>query len=272
MRKYLKAIKLSSQITFVYNVNYLVASFIQLLSLLITIFMWQAVFHMNGSIDQYSFTSMIMYIFIVNTVFDLIGTNNISDKVSNDIRSGQLSIYLMRPFPHVLALFADLCGNKLTKIPMLLVLNGLVGTIIIYYSSSNNGDLNVNVTLQSILLFLVFISFSFLWNYILDYLLGLIGFWVDNPWILFYIKGHVTAVFCGLIIPLNLFPSWIRHILDYLPFQYYVYYPYQVLMGYTTASVYVTNLSIFMGWIVVIILITLIVWKKSINRFTAAGG
>ena len=46
-------------------------------------------------------------------------------------------------------------------------------------------------------MFLVFVLFSFLWNYLLDYLLGLVSFRADNPWILFYIKSHVTAVFCG---------------------------------------------------------------------------
>lgn len=272
MGKYLKAVKLSSQITLTYNKNFLISSVIQICSLLITIFMWKAVFHMNGSIDQYSFPSMVLYIFVVNTVFDLISTNNMSDRVSNEIRSGQLSVYLMRPFPHVLALFADLCGRQLTKIPMLLILNGLVGGIILYYANSGGEGLNISISAETVCLFLIFIMFSFIWNYIFDYLLGLIGFWIDNPWILFYIKGHVTAIFCGLIIPLNLFPHWLRDVLDYLPFQYYVYFPYQVLTGHISAYSYVSNLSLFMGWIAVMMLVMRLVWKKSIYRFAAAGG
>lgn len=273
MGKYLKAVKFSSQITFSYNKNFLISSIIQICSLLITIFMWKAVFHFNNnSIEEYSLTDMIIYIFIVNTVFDLIGSNNVSERVSNDIRSGQLSIYLMRPYPHVLALFFDLIGNKITKIPMILVMNGLVGSFVLYYSHQRNEDVYFNFSAQSVVMFLFFLLFSFFWNYIFDYLLGLVAFWMDNPWILFYIKGHVTAVFCGLIIPLNLFPNGVQKVLDYLPFQYYVFFPYQILSGNIGFYDYLTNLACFLGWILAFMAIMLIVWIKSINRFTAVGG
>ncbi|EFM11977.1 protein of unknown function DUF990 [Paenibacillus curdlanolyticus YK9] len=272
MGKYLKAVKLSAQITFSYNRNFFISSAIQIFSLLITIFLWRAVFHMGGSIEHYSFSDMILYIFVVNTLFDFISTNNISERVSNDIRTGQLSIYLMRPYPHVLALFADLFGTKLTKVPMLFILNGLVGGIIYYCFSVGSQGIDANLSLHSAGMFLLFVFFSFLWNYLFDYLLGLIAFWVDNPWILFYVKGHVTAVFCGLIIPLNLFPAWAQHVLDYLPFRYYVYYPYQVLTGEVGLQDYAANLAYFIGWILVITLIMYAIWKKSVARFTAAGG
>jgi ABC-type uncharacterized transport system, permease component len=124
MSKYLKALKLSSQASLAYNWNFFISTLIQILSLLITLFMWKAVFAAGGDIADYSYASMIVYIFVVNTVFELIGTNNTSARVSNDIRSGALGVWLLRPFPHFFSLLADVVGSKLPRLPALLVMNG----------------------------------------------------------------------------------------------------------------------------------------------------
>ncbi len=272
MEKYLKMLKISLQNTFIYRQNYIVSSLINILSILIVIFLWKSIYTINNnSIKAYSMASMILYIFIVNTVFEVVNTSAISSKVSNDIRLGTLSNYLMRPMSYLLFQFADTCGAKLAKLPMILVLNGVFG-VFFFMAYDIVGKTGFAITGGSVLLFTVFILLSFLWNYLFDYLLGVIGFWMDNPWILFYLKRQILPLVCGLLIPIDLFPNVIKNVLEVLPFQFYVYFPYKVLIGSVTLQQYMNNMLFFMAWIVGIGLVAQIVWKKSLKKYTAVGG
>lgn len=271
MEKYFKMLKISLQSTFVYRQNYIISSFINILSILIVIFLWQGVYLFNKSIKLYSLPAMILYIFIVNTIFQIINTSEISSRVSDDIRLGTLSIYLIRPFSYFFSQLADITGSIITKIPMIIILNGIVGLFFIIFSNII-GNIGFSLSIISVLLFLIFILLSFIWNYLFDYLLGTLGFWVDNPWIIFYIKGHVLSLICGLVVPIDLFPSYIKNVLEFLPFQYYVFFPYKVLIGAVSLADCIMNLLLFIGWIVGISIITFYVWKKSIKKYTAAGG
>ena len=95
-----------------------------------------------------------------------------------------------------------------------------------------------------------------------------------NPGLLLkaWIETRMLTLLCGLLIPLDLFPAVIKHILDYLPFQYYVYYPYQTLIGGVTTQQALLNVLYFTGWIAGISVITLFGWTRSMARYTAVGG
>jgi ABC-2 type transport system permease protein len=234
--------------------------------------LWKSIYTIdNSSIKAYSMASMVLYIFIVNTVFEMVNTSSISSKVSNDIRLGTLSNYLLRPMSYLLYQFADTCGAKLAKLPMILVLNGIFGA---FFCVTYNimGETGFAITGESVLFFTVFILLSFLWNYLFDYLLGVIGVWMDNPWILFYLKRQILPLVCGLLIPIDLFPNVIKNVLEALPFQFYVYFPYKVLIGSVSLQQCINNLLLFAAWIVGIGVFTQIVWKKSLKKYTAVGG
>lgn len=272
MGKYLKMLKISLQNTFIYRQNYIISSIINVLSILIVMFLWKSIYIINDtSIKSYSLASMMLYIFIVNTVFEIVNTAAISNKVSNDIRLGTLSNYLMRPVSYFLFQFADTCGDKIAKLPMILILNGIFG---VFFCASYDivGNVDFLITTGSVLLFFVFILLSFIWNYFFDYLLGVMGFWMDNPWILFYLKRQLLPLVCGLLIPIDLFPDIIKNILEILPFQFYVYFPYKVLIGAVTMQQCVNNMVLFIVWIIGMGIITQFIWGKSLKKYMAVGG
>ncbi len=96
--------------------------------------------------------------------------------------------------------------------------------------------------------------------------------WIENPWIVFYIKGHLVTLLGGLLIPIDLFPEFLQVIIDYLPFKYYVFFPFKVLIGEVATIEVLKNLGYFLIWIIGLSILTNFTWKKSLNQYTAVGG
>jgi len=264
MRKYLKTLKISLQNTFIYRYNYLFSCLINIFATTILIFLWRSIYLFNNRIENYTLASMLLYIFIANTVFNIIDTSSIADRVSEDIRLGQLSIYLLRPFSYFYYQFAQICGIKFSRLPVILFLYGILGTLLFYYLHGASTGFSISV--MSIFFFFIFILLSFFWNFMFDYLLGALGFWMENPWVIFFIKGE------RLIIPIDLLPSSLKSFLEYLPFKYYVYFPYKILSGTVSFNECMWNLFILIAWIAGIFFFIRFFWKKSIKNYTAAGG
>jgi ABC-2 type transport system permease protein len=213
---------------------------------------------------------MLLYIFIANTVFDLIDTSSTASTVSDDIRLGQLNNYLIRPFSYFFYQFAQECGTKVTKLPITISVYGVLGALL--FTLLNVTDISFTISITSLLFFFAFILLSFFWNFMLDYLLGTLGFWIENPWVVFFIKGEIIMFLCGLAIPIDLFPPFLRSFLEYLPFKYYVFFPYKILNGTVAFNECMWNLLLLIAWVGGISLFTYIVWKRSVKNYTATGG
>jgi ABC-2 type transport system permease protein len=270
MRKYFKALKISLLKTFIYRYNYIISCLINIFSTVILIFFWRSIYLFSGNVGSYTLSSMLLYIFIANTVYELIDTSSIANTVSDDIRLGQLNIYLIRPFSYFSYQFAQICGTKVTRLPIMFFLYGGLG---IFLSISLNGSgTSFSISAMTILFFAVFILFSFLFNFLFDYLLGTLGFWIENPYVVFFIKGEIAVFLCGLAIPIDLFPEFLKNFLEYLPFKYYVFFPYKILSGTVSFNECMWNLLLLMAWVGGISLLTYTVWKKSIKNYTATGG
>jgi len=109
---------------------------------------------------------------------------------------------------------------------------------------------------------------SFFW-YFLQYLTGLLAFWLDETWIMRVMLQIVTTFLSGAILPLSIFPYWLSHSLKNSPFPIMVYYPVRAFMGelpFSTAP-FLTLLP----WMILLFFLNVLVWKKGLRLYTAAG-
>lgn len=271
MGKYTKTLKISLQNTFAYRLDYFISMFVNIMALLIVVFLWQSIFYFHNTITRYSFPSMIFYLFNVHILAIIINTENISRKVEHDIRTGLLNMYLLRPYSYFLSQFLDTIGTKITKTPIIILVTSMVG-VCFFMMTERGADVDISLSLPSVSFFIIFVLLSFLWNFVFDFLLGTVGFWVENPWVVFMVKARVTTLLCGLLVPIDLFPPALQRILQFLPFKFYVFFPYKILTGTISMHNCWTNLLIFSLWIGSISLLTMCVWRIAIKKYTAVGG
>lgn len=116
--------------------------------------------------------------------------------------------------------------------------------------------------------FLYCIYVSLFW-FILQFLTGILGFWLEETWILRVTLSILTAFLSGAIIPLELYPEWLVQILAYTPFPYLTYYPIKIFMG--EIGFFYKGYLLLGIWMVVLVMVNKWIWNKGIRMYTAAG-
>ncbi|MCR9204420.1 MAG: ABC-2 family transporter protein [Halobacteriovoraceae bacterium] len=209
-------------------------------------------------IKGFNFESMINY-HIWAFVVSLVAQGHGSWNLAEDIRMGRISSYLIYPFNFWEFHTASWLSFQVVQ----MFVAGFTLAII-----SGFGLVNFPTT-EFMLIGIAYTLFISLFWFTLQYLTGVMAFWLEETWILRVMLNIVAYFLSGAIIPLDLYPEWLVQILNYTPFPYLTYYPIKIFMGDTTNLG--LGLVIISFWTIVFAWINHRVWKKGIRLYTAAG-
>lgn len=222
--------------------------------------LWTKIYGVNSqkTIQGYSYDKMVSYHVWV-LIVTLIAKGYTSFNLSNDIRLGKISNYLIYPFNFWEFHTASFIGFEIIQLA--------IGTITIAALQFFNiiEIINYIPILYGVLICIIV---SFFW-FSLQFMIGMLAFWLDQTWMLRVTVGIVSNFLSGMIIPLELYPETFFKILKYTPFPYLTFYPVKVFMGIETdiASV----ICILLIWTFAINIINVFIWKKGLKLYTAAG-
>lgn len=222
--------------------------------------LWSAIYAPTpGAIIQgYNFEQMIQY-HIWAMIVGLIAQGHTAMNLSEEIRLGKISTYLIYPFNfwefHTAHFFA-FQGLQVFISFFTIVFISAVGMMIF-------------PSFDLLLLGYLYCLFVSVFWFTLQYLTGILGFWLEETWILRVILQIITGFLSGAILPLDLYPEKFVAILQYTPFPYLTYYPIKIFTG--EFSNFSAAYGIIAFWIVVCALINHLIWKRGIRLYTAAG-
>lgn len=112
------------------------------------------------------------------------------------------------------------------------------------------------------------ILISFLW-FSIQFLTGILAFWLEQTWILRALIQTIITFLSGFIIPLEFFPDWLVTLLNYTPFPFMTYYPVKIFMGESIP--WAEGPFILFIWILVMVVLNTLIWRRGIRLYTAAG-
>lgn len=222
--------------------------------------LWSAIFSgdMTKTIQGYNFQDMINY-HIWTLIVGLVAQGHTAMNLSEDIRLGRISTYLIYPFNfwefHTASFLSFQILQFFIAIISLILLSaiGILGTI----------------GLSTLIIGFIFCFYVSLFWYLLQYLTGIIGFWLEETWMLRVILQIVAGFLSGAIIPLELYPKAFVAMLNYTPFPYLTYYPVKVFSG-DYSSLY-QAFGVITLWLIITYVLNALIWKKGIKNYTAAG-
>jgi ABC-2 type transport system permease protein len=255
--------KINIKTAVAYRFNFAVWGFLSIMYLLIHYFLWNAVYSFTSQeiIRGFTFNGLIVYFLIISIVGTATYTE-VDSMLARRIRSGNLSVFLARPISYMKRGFYLTLANRtfaivLEKIPLVIVAAFLI-------------DLSA-LKLSNGVLFSVSLIFAMALAFLISFTIGIISFWVKKYSGIRYVKDSLQQVLQGSWMPLAFFPQIIQNGLDYIPFPYIAYYPAQIFLGNlpTTKILQVFFMQIF--WIVLLLFISALFWKKAINKFSGAG-
>jgi len=250
----------------VYRINFVMEIVSIILSSLIVVFVWLAIYQSSGRgvLGGYSIQEMVTYILGGGVINSFILTTAENPETSQSIQDGTLSTLLIKPFnPYAIWLARDL-GSK-----AFLFIIGLAGYTIVFFFFKNY--LVVSASINYLCLFFLSILLAAILQFLLFESLSLLAFWVENTYGIRFTMRVIMEVVGGAIIPLSFFPHILQKIFLLLPFPYLIYLPMRIYLGRIPMEEVPVEFLKEAIWIVSLALLNIIIWKKGVRLYVAMG-
>ena len=216
--------------------------------------LWGAIFDGEEVVAGFSFHSMLTYYIISSFLSQLEMSGSISFEISNRIRNGTFSKYMVIPVNIEKYFIAQEIG-----VVSFYAIFDLIAAILwvflfrIQFAVTSNPMLIVCAVMMIILGLLFMVQ--------LNYYLGLLTLKFEDIGTFLMIKNNLMALITGSIIPLALLPEKMISVMRLFPFYYVTYLPSMLLIGRCEAEV-VKGIIILGTWCIVM---------EAINRRTYNG-
>ncbi len=261
MAKWWQCMKVVWSNLLVYKINFVLQAIAPLfVFLFVKVSLWTAIYESSSAssmLGGYSLEQMLSYHLWIMIV-TLVSLGAINQDLSQDIRMGRITIYLLVPF----SLFEFHCASFLAKqsVKLAIALFSL-GMVIVILDLPMEFSQIANAILLSL--------WAGLFWFFLNYFFGLLGFWLEETWTFSVMIQVITYFFSGAIIPLEFYPKWLTDILIYTPFPYLGYVPAKIMMG---ADIDLTfAFSVLGAWMLLMGFLTQWIFRRGIRLYTAAG-
>lgn len=266
LNKYRAAFSVGLQSNLVYRVNFAIRGFFSFFHLIVVFILWGAAYAGNPSIGGFGFAQTFTYFVALIVVQFMIGAFNEDYQISEEIRNGLINQFLLKPVNYFayrfsIYLSARLVTGLLILLPVL-VTYPLLKDYLVLPADLWRLALGVPALLMSAL-----IQFG------IAYCFGLVSFWLLEIQGLVILSMALESVLGGQIFPLDLMPDWLFRLSQYLPYYYQMYFPVAIFTGRINDPAAALNgLVLQAGWVVIILALGQLLWRRGLRLHTAVGG
>ncbi|KEO84893.1 ABC transporter permease [Tumebacillus flagellatus] len=212
--------------TYVRNFQYRIAALINNFGSLIFGFMyiaiWQGTLGSSRRVIGFGSDEMGWYMAFVQGVFFLTMGLPRGFRIDEAVRSGEISLQLMRPVSFLGYYAAQCFGFQVYNIifrslPVYIILSLFVGFPAVHAA-------NLPLVLFSVL-------FSMVLAFLMTYFVGITAFWTNSIRWSFIVQYTLIMTFSGFLVPLPILPGWLSTISLYSPYAGMHYFPAMFMLG-----------------------------------------
>lgn len=266
MAKFRSVFKLVWIERMVYRVNFFLEILSGILSSLIIVFLWMAIYRYSGRdvIGGYTLAEMVTYLLGAGLINSFILNTAENPETSQSIQDGTLSTLLIQPInPYGIWFVRDL-GSK-----AFCFLLGLIGYMVVFLFLREY--LLFSASVGHFLFFVLSLMLAALLQFFVFEALSLLAFWMENTYGIRFTMRVIMEVVAGAIVPLSFFPHILHKVFALLPFPYLIYLPMRIYLGKIPLNAICFELMKEGMWIVGLALLNVVIWKKGIRQYVAMG-
>ena len=226
-------------------------------------YLWQTVYAGENAIQGFTWTQMRSYI-LVSYAINMLLSFYSAGRMMATIRTGEIVQDLLRPIDYLYSQFAMTLGAAVIEGGLSAVVTLLLGVLVF--------NILPPASFAGFLLFLVSIVLGFLIKFLVTFLTTLLCFWTINSLGLLWAQSAVINLLSGMLIPLTFFPTGLRTLAQWLPFQGIVYTPVMIYLGQTQGPDLIQALTIQLGWVAILWIGARLFWKRAIRALDIQGG
>jgi ABC-2 type transport system permease protein len=251
-----------------YRMNFLMGLISGGFTVIIQLYLWTAIYGGQEAEDAvlfgYGYSQMVVYIVMAAIMARLVATGFEYDIMTN-IMEGNMNRFFVQPVRHLPYRIIEFLGVKVVEnIMATLIGAGLLITLVF--------TVGAEFSFFNIALALLISPLSLMINAMMFYFLSATSFWLTWGWGVFNGWGVVVAILSGGIFPITVFGDTIVGILRYLPFQYVIYFPLNIVVGNATRAQIFEGVAMQLVWILIFWGLSQLYWKIGMKKYIAARG
>jgi len=264
LRATVRALPTMAKIGFAEAVAYRAEMLVWMLSTtmpLVMLALWSAVAKDApvGDFDSEKFTAYYLLMFIVRQLTGAWA----AWAMNYEVRTGMLSQRLLRPISPIAAYAME----NLSALPMrsmVAVPMAVIALFAVAKSTLSTGPFWALLPLA--------LAGGWTITFLLNIAIGALSLYTESSLKLMEIYFTLFAVFSGYLIPVKLFPPWLRVVVEWLPFRFQVGLPVELVTKQHAWREALWLLGVQWGWVAVLSAATAVLWKRGLKRYAAYGG
>ncbi|MDB5085296.1 MAG: hypothetical protein JWN30_2182 [Bacilli bacterium] len=183
---------------------------------------------------------------------------------STRIRTGDIALDLVRPIDFQLRRFTEAIGFFSVEMLWVNIPSFLLFIIVLGITPPKD--------IFSAIGFLISLLIAFIVSFGLNSIVMMISFWTTNAQGAQIAKKAILDILSGTLIPFDFFPAALKAVVVHLPFQGMAYIPLSIYTGKLTGMAMVQALFEQLGWAIVMLMISRLIWMQASKRITIYGG
>jgi ABC-2 type transport system permease protein len=267
LRRALRAYPTLLQVGFAEAVAYRAETIVWMLTNtmpLVNLALWSAITR-SGTVAGYGQKDLVAY-FLGALVVRQLTSSWVLWEMSREIRSGMLSMRLLRPVHPLIAYSAEnlsaLPLRAFFAVPLAGIVLAIIGTDRLAHDPVAWAMVPAAMLGAWMMMFLV------------NALLGTLNFYLEQAMSLFDVWLAAYFTLSGYLFPLDFFnvrAPWVAKAARLLPFYAMNGFPLELLLGLRTRAEALQALAIQWSWVTVMFVSTLLLWRAGLRRYNAYG-
>ncbi|HYV49836.1 MAG TPA: ABC-2 family transporter protein [Myxococcaceae bacterium] len=264
LRATVRALPTMAKIGFAEAVAYRAEMLVWMLSTtmpLVMLALWRAVAQDApvGPYDSEKFTAYYLLMFITRQLTGAWA----AWQMNYEVRTGALSQRLLRPISPIAAYAMETLSalpvRSLVAVPM-----AVIALFAVARSTLSSGPFWALLPLA--------LAGGWTITFLMNILIGALSLYTESSLKLMEIYFTLFAVFSGYLIPVKLFPPWLRGVVEWMPFHFQVGLPVELVTKGHEWPEALWLLGVQWGWVAVLGALTAVLWKRGLKRYAAYGG
>ena len=263
MKKYLFIAKTQIIKSLTYEFNVYGNIVMQTIIMITSAYFWRALYKGQGMVGNVDADSMLTYV-ILSSVLSVLLITNVERRIERSVEKGTVAADMMKPINIFGVYFAEDIGNIIALIFQNMLPILLIGSLMIRVPRMAD--------IHDLPLFLISVFVSFLINWLISALFGMIAFSAVNIDALIQVKKHLLRLLSGSIIPIWFFPAGAAKVLSLLPFVYIYQLPLSIYIGRGSRSEHLYQMGIQFLWLVILSVVFFYVQNRVTRKVMVQGG
>jgi ABC-2 type transport system permease protein len=244
-----------------YIMDFLLRTVFFIIIIYIFIQLWTATYHGEGSTRIAGFTLGQIIWYLIFTEAMTLAKPSLSYRIEEEVKSGDVGYRLVRPVNYIGFHYVSYIGEVYFRLLINLAVGVLLGVLVLGLPSFGWGWAG----------FLALTLGGFTVNFLLNMMLALCAFWVEETRGLEFVYNKLLFTVGGMLMPLEVFPDRLQRVCVWLPFQTVLYFPAKAAVAFQAGDL-PRMLGIQCFWIALLTVGVAAIYRKGVKKLNVNGG